>query len=187
MGSATCGEYNIRLVGPDELWGKARVEIHAPDKLSEIDFLGVDPSRTDIAMIDGGRQTVASRVTTAERAILLADNTREFHNSLTDEAMAWLQQEVVLSEGNSTYVMNADEREIAELLGLKKPSWNVYSPAQGSENAESTSYQLTIIRHFCELQGREVPSMDSPEYRELQERADRIREGTDELLRKFMS
>lgn len=113
------GEYNVRIVAADGLWDKSRVELHAVGDVGGSDFLGIDPSVQDIAMVEGGRPVMASHVAMAERAIMLADSTRTYHNTLVREAEELLQG----PEGE----LLVDEQEIAELLDLRKLSWNVLS------------------------------------------------------------
>lgn len=110
----TGGEYRIKLVQPDEMWDKVRVELHDVDLEGSSDFLGIDPSVSDIAMMEGGRPHMASGVAMAERAIGLADSTREYHDSLVAEAEEWLDNEAV-SHPDS---MNPDEHEAGIALGI---------------------------------------------------------------------
>lgn len=116
------GYYSIRIVnsGIDGQPCPAHVELHQPevDNYDSPDFLGIDPSKTDIATIAAAHRLVRSEVHSLQISFDLLDNTREFHDGLAKLALLWLEDELGKSQRDSQYEMNSDEYEIAELLGL---------------------------------------------------------------------
>lgn len=124
------GEYNVRVVPADELWDKPRVELHGVARGEEgSDFLGVDPSVQDIARMENARPFMASQAAMAECAILLADSTRAYHDSLVREAEEWLDMEAVLHPDS----MNDDEFEASIAADIISRSIKLSSDKQEAE------------------------------------------------------
>lgn len=122
-------EYNVRVVLADELWDEPRVELHGVARGGGSDFLGVDPSVKDIASMENARPFMASRAAMAECAILLADSTRAYHDTLAREAEEWLDMEAVRHPNS----MNDDELEAGIAAGIISPA---IKPSRDKQEAE---------------------------------------------------
>ncbi len=100
-------EYVARVISRDHIAPFSRVELHAPDTLTERDFLGVDPEFGDMPARVGLRSD--SERSRWGQATMLASYTRRYHDALADEAEQLLR--------GSADELLVDEQEVAELLG----------------------------------------------------------------------
>ena len=103
-------------VGADGLSSVPRVEIVSADVGG--DFVGVDPTDTEIAEQAAMQTPNDTPIEIAAQAISLAQSTRTHHDGLASAGSRWIGSEVRRSQADANYKMNDDEQHVADLLEI---------------------------------------------------------------------
>ena len=114
------GYYAIRIVPGDptgEIPQYIEIHDHNDTRPDSLDFLGVDPSDTDIAQVAAGIRQEASDVAFVQSAFGLLRATVTYHDGLVAGAEAWLREESDRSLADPEYAMNPDEEEVLLQIG----------------------------------------------------------------------